>query len=192
MGWIRTITLRVALGLFSLSASVGWSGEVRARAVVMPLYGSGARAVAVLRIGAIIKDHEKRAFFRIGFLPSVKMEGVAVALLTDKDQSARVLARLFARLNRLSEDGHWEVHGFQLAQGKETPFLVADELHPTGAGVWRMERVVIWISGQRISIPQALLDFSDGQGRALLRFGGYEVPISDLSVQMPPDKAKRL
>ncbi|MBG90132.1 MAG: hypothetical protein CMO80_24985, partial [Verrucomicrobiales bacterium] len=71
------------LGSLKLSGA-----DVRARGMVMPIYGNGPRAEAVLRVDTVSTTHQKRRFFRVGLLPAGRLDRVSLELLGIKELSS--------------------------------------------------------------------------------------------------------
>lgn len=141
-GWI---VLVVALGLAALDLAAGTDLANRLKGLRMTLRPrSNDAAVVRLSIQEARLDHQRRGFFKIGVLPVLVVEDVALEVL-EPGSLASTLADLPAAL---MGDGHRvpiELRNFSLRfPGDETPRFLAGRVRLAGRGVWQLSGPVAW------------------------------------------------
>jgi hypothetical protein len=134
-GWKVGLSFWVA-GVAVATGAVPLS-EASTRGVVVPLYLAGqAETAAVVRIGTLRKDHERRGFFHIRLLPMVVAEDVVIEFRNTADATG-LLAKVPTHLQAKTTRGTLEMRRVTLKlAGEATARLEADHVRVTSPARW--------------------------------------------------------
>jgi hypothetical protein len=154
--------------LLLLLAVVAWSGwapradglpSLPVKGAVLPLYVEGEpEAAAVVRIGSLRKDYERRGFFRVALLPMLVAEDVTIEFRNVRGAS-NLLAGLQAGLDRKEGPSVIELKRISLSfPGENQPRLQAGVVRIGADGEWRLSSGVHFAgAGRSVQARQAEL-----------------------------------
>ena len=133
------------LGLQPVSATGGASTPCCARDVAVPVFvNGGSQPAAIIRLGRVFTDYQRKGFFRIGLLPLLAAEDVEVTFLQGSTVS-NALAQVQVRLERRFQRPLLELRRIRfLFPGETTPRLKAERMRPDSLGCWRLDNVVVF------------------------------------------------
>lgn len=175
----RLLILLLGLGLAMAPARAQslqslLNGKVKAKNVVIPLYVSSETSpVALVRVGGVATEYQRRGFFCIGVLPVVVLDGVTIelrrpqspgpALVQFKRHLQSVGARKVVELRRLA----------LVLPGPAAARLTAERGRLSSAGAWELSNVAWRPEGQAgEDFAQAQLETEPGAPVILRAAGG--------------------
>jgi hypothetical protein len=140
------------------------------KGAVVPLYVEASREpAAVIRVGSIRKDYERRGFFRIALLPLLVAEDVSVEL-RNLPGSSNLLAAVKTHLGRTERHAALELKRLTvMVAGDKEPRLKAGTVHLQAEGRWSLRDGVDFImDGKSVHAPQGDLAVTGPQAGLLM------------------------
>jgi len=132
--------------------------ELLAKGAVIGLYSNkDGHQIAVIRADRISIDHRRMGFFRIGLLPFVAFENVAIEFRDPVEMSNR-LSVVHSHFVRTGADGPAEIHGVRFNfPNEKSPRLQASNVHLRADGVWQLFDGVTADVGGTVHFTEATL-----------------------------------
>lgn len=135
------------------------------KGAMVPVYFPGEPApAAVLRLGRVSSDYERRGFFRIGLLPLVAVEDARIELMAGA-KLTNALSRAHGWLEHFAAGRHLELRQVSLLFPPEkTPRLLAGRARLDRQGRWLLSGGITLRDGaSQIQISQATLQATGAQ-----------------------------
>lgn len=127
-----------------------------ARNLTFPaLNPSTGKTAAIVQVGSLRKDHERKGFYRIGILPLVVAEDVSIRIV---DESGLESALSSAHRDILANsDIPIEIRRLKIAtQSGGNPILTCEKAHLRNGG-WELRNVQVLVGNESLEIAKASL-----------------------------------
>jgi hypothetical protein len=149
--------------------SSSFPAGAKSRNIVLPLYPSGhLEPGAVVHIGAIFTEHERRGFFRIGLLPVLVFDGVDFEI-RDEDRFAASFKDIQPWLQSRAKGRAVELRGVRFFSPINSASLAEFGRIRFGArGEWEISQLVLANNGAEIRAQKGTLHLAGPQAGLLV------------------------